>query len=93
MSDYVVLSARPYDFTNDKNERITGLKLSYVNPAVKQDGVIGFEPMIASVDANFEEQLRDIPGKYQMDFEVVTGPRNKPVVQLNKIEFVSPVSF
>ena len=93
MSDYLLLSARPYDFMNDKNERVQGVKLSYVNPNAKQDGVMGFEPMIASVSSDFEKQLEVLPGMYKMGFEVVSGLRNKPVVQLNLLEYVSPVSF
>jgi hypothetical protein len=91
MSNYVVLSARPYNFINDRNERVQGVKLSYLNPGVKKDDVMGFEPMIASVPSGFEAALVEVPGRYSMDFEVVSGQKNKPVLQLSSLDYIEPV--
>lgn len=93
MSRYIVLSARPYDFTNDRQERVQGLKLSYLNTDVRKDDVLGFEPMIASVPSGFEENLTEVPGRYNMEFEVVPGQKNRPVLQLCSLDFVEPVNF
>jgi len=93
IKEYVVLSARSYDFENDRRERVQGVKLSYINPNVKQEGVQGFEPMLATVPIDFKQYLEQLPGRYRMQFEIVTGPKNKPQLQLNGLEFVSPVEF
>jgi hypothetical protein len=93
MNEYILLSARPYDFMNDRQERIQGLKLSYVNPDIQQEGVMGFEPMIASVPAEYEQKLEQLPGRYRIGFEVVPGLKNRPVVRLSALEFVEALDF
>lgn len=93
MSEYIILSAREFDFTNDRQERVQGVKLSYINPKVQQEGVKGFEPMLASVPAVFADSLGHLPGRYRMSFEVVTGPKNKPQLQLTELECLAPVDF
>ncbi|MDD3962785.1 MAG: hypothetical protein PHT77_13105 [Bacteroidales bacterium] len=93
MSKYIILSARPYDFTNDKQERVQGLKLSYLNPGVQKEDVLGFEPMIASVPSGFEVNLSEVPGRYNMEFEVVSGQKNRPVLQLTSLDFIEPINF
>lgn len=91
MSQYVVLSARPFDFDNDRRERIQGVKLSYINPSVKQEGVEGFEPMLVTVPMEFMQSITEVPGRYDMAFEMVTGPKNKPALKLSDMRFVEPV--
>jgi len=93
MAKYIVLSAKPYDFVNDRQERVQGLKLSYINPKAKQENVMGFEPILASVPVEFEKSLVEVPGAYNMEFEVVTGSKNRAQLQLTEIEFIEAVGF
>ena len=94
MSKYIVLSKKPYDFNNDKNERVAGAKVAYLNkkPSAR-DGEQGHPPMIVSVSEEMATKLIEVPAIYDMDFEQVTGKNNKPELILTDLQFVSPIDF
>lgn len=95
MSKYMVLSVKPYDFQNDKGERIQGARVSYLNkkPSVR-DNELGFPPLQVSItNQNLLNELKQVPAIYDMEFEQVTGRNNKPELMLSEIEMVSPVDF
>lgn len=93
---YIVLSSKPYDFTNDKGERVNGVKIAYINKKpTSREGEYGHPPMITSCSVELVKgkQLDQCPAIYEMDFEQVTGKNNKPELMLCDLEFVSPVDF
>ncbi|MNM75146.1 hypothetical protein D3C81_869220 [compost metagenome] len=93
---YIVLSAKPYDFENNKGERINGVKISYVNrKPSSRDGEYGNPPMITtcSNDSIKGKRLEECPAIFDLDFEQVTGKNNRPELLLTDIEYIAPVDL
>lgn len=95
---YLVLSAKPYEFTNIKTgESIKGVSVSYVNkkPSLRNNE-FGYPPLIInsqSLDGFKDEDFKQIPAIFDMEFEQVTGKDHKPTLLLTGMEFVAPVDF
>lgn len=94
MSKCLVLSAKSYDFENDKGERIQGTKLSYISKNISsREGEKGHPPMIVSLSNTLAKCFTDVPAIYDLDFEQVPGKNNKPETILTDATYVSPVDF
>lgn len=95
MGKFLVLSVKPYDFENDKGERIQGARVSYLNrkPSAR-DNEEGFPPLIVTInDGDLVKELKQVPAIYDMEFEQVTGKNNRPELMLSSLEYVAPVDF
>jgi len=93
---YIVLSAKPYDFTNSNGENISGIKIAYINrKASVREGEYGNPPMITtcSLDTVRGKKLDLAPAVFDMEFEQVTGKNNKPELLLTDLEYIAPVDF
>jgi len=96
MSKYLILSAKPYDFTNDGGERIQGVKIAYLNKKPSsREGEYGYPPLLAtcSFDMTKGKRLEEVPAIFDMDFEQVTGKGNKAELFLTDLEYIAPVDF
>jgi hypothetical protein len=96
MSKYIVLSAKPYDFESSKGEKISGVRIAYINrKSSPRENEFGNPPMITkcSLDIVKGKRLEEAPAVFDMDFEQVTGKDNKPELLLTDLDFVAPVDF
>jgi hypothetical protein len=93
---YLVLSSKPYDFDNSKGEKVSGVKISYINrkPSARENEY-GNPPMITNCSLSLVKgkRLEETPAIFDMEFEQVTGQKNKPELLLTDLEYVSPVDF
>ncbi len=90
----LLLSARRYDFNDDKGKRVAGVKVSYVMGDVDaQDEERGLAPL--SINAPFElwPELVTLPGLYDVDFKQRPGANGKPTLQLVKVSLLQPLDF
>lgn len=95
MAKYLVLSAKPYDFENDKGDRIQGVKLSYVSKRPSsREGEKGHPPMIASVtNMDLANKIDIVPAIYDLEFEQVPGKNNKPELLLVDVSFLDSIDL
>lgn len=96
MSKYIVLSAKPYDFENAKGEKISGVKIAYINKKPSsREGEYGNPPLLTtcSLDVIKGKRLEETPAVFDMDFEQVTGKNNKPELFLTELDYVAPVDL
>ena len=96
MSKYIVLSAKPYDFENSKGEKISGVRIAYVNrKSSTREGEYGNPPLITtcSLDAIKGKRLEEAPAVFDLEFEQVTGKNNKPELLLTELDYIAPVDF
>lgn len=96
MSKHLVLSAKPYDFEDDKGKKVSGVRISYVNlKPSSRDGEFGNPPLITkcSLDAIIGVNLEQCPGIFDMQFEQVTGKYNKPELLLTELDFIAPADL
>ena len=92
MSKHLVLSMKHYDFNNDKNERIFGAKLFYINKKISsRDSEEGHAPLMVSLNnpVLIEKIKNKLPAICEMEFEQVTGKNNKPEIVLIDVEYIS----
>jgi hypothetical protein len=96
MSKYIVLSANPYDFENTKGDKISGVRIAYINrKSSSREGEFGNPPLITtcSLDIIKGKRLEECPAIFDMEFEQVTGKNNKPELFLTELEYIAPVDF
>lgn len=96
MSKYIVLSAKPYDFEDNKGKNISGVRISYINrKPSSRDGEYGNPPLITkcSLDVIKGKRLEECPAVFDLEFEQVTGKNNKPELLLTELDYVAPVDF
>jgi hypothetical protein len=92
--NYVILSARRYDFEDDKGKQVKGITLTYADPEeVAEDGRKGFTLLTINAPDEIWRQLRDEPALYRLDFRQRPGRGGKPVLQVVSCEYVQPFSL
>lgn len=95
MSKCLVLSIKPYDFENNKGERVQGAKVAYINKrATSRENEKGNPPLIVAIsNTEMLKEISEVPAIYDLDFEQVTGKANKPELVLSGIEYIHPVDL
>lgn len=92
--EVLLLSLKTYDFTNDKNERVQGAKISYVmTEKVQEDGLCGFPPIQTSINNETYKKISAVPGLYDFQFEMKPGKNNKAEMFLKDVNFVQEIDF
>lgn len=90
--NYLVLSARRYDFTDQTGVHRDGVTVTYADSGETNDGDRkGLELMQISAPVTLWHQLDAVPGFYRLDFRQRPGPKGRPTLQLVGVECVAPV--
>lgn len=94
MSKVIILGAKTYCFENDKKEIIEGAKISYLGElqSTKQNEV-GYMPLQSSLNLQTLATLKDIPGLYEVKYDMVPGRNNKPTLEISGFDFIKPVTL
>ncbi|HBD7648646.1 TPA: hypothetical protein KK776_001673 [Campylobacter jejuni] len=92
---YLVLGATHYDFVNrESGERLTGVKVTYVDQPENDAAKRGYIPMSITADEELWDQITVCPGIYEFDFGMkATKVGGKPVVVLKDINLVKDVKL
>lgn len=90
----VLLSARRYQFTDDKTGRpVEGVSLTYLTGDVDQtDDQRGMVPLSIAAPLDVFGSLQAVPGFYDMDFKQRAGKGGKPTLQCVSLRFKRPVT-
>lgn len=92
--DYLILSARMYDFTDQAGVHRDGVTVTYADVSEKPEGDRkGFSLLQISAPVGIWHQLAAVPGYYRMDFRQRPGPKGRPTLQLTDAQLVAPVAF
>jgi hypothetical protein len=94
---YLVLAAKPYEFSSKDGNLIKGVSVSYIQkkPSSRANE-FGHPPFIInsqSLDGFSKEDFKQIPAIFDMEFEQVTGKDHKPALVLTGMEFVAPIDL
>jgi len=94
MNKCIILGTKSYNFENDKKEKISGAKISYIleNKSTKESEN-GYLPLQASVKLEILGQLKEVPGVYDVQFGMVPGKNNKPTLDITGFNFIKPVDL
>ena len=93
---YLVLSAKPYEFNSKDGNLVKGMSVSYIQKKQSsRDNEFGHPPFIinSQIEDFKQDDLKQIPGIFDMDFEQVVGKDHKPALVLTGMEFVAPIDF
>lgn len=93
---YLVLSAKPYEFNSKDGNLVKGMSVSYIQKKPSsRENEFGHPPFIinSQLEDFKQDDLKQIPGIFDMDFEQVVGKDHKPVLMLTGMEFVAPIDF
>mgnify|MGYP001033811571 CR=1 FL=1 len=92
---YLVLGAKHYDFVNrETGERLTGVKITYVDQPENDAANRGYVPMSITADEDLWERITVCPAIYEFDFGMkATKVGGKPVVVLNDVKLVKEVKL
>jgi hypothetical protein len=95
MDRCIVLTARRYDFEDEKTgRRIEGVTLTYITgEAEEQENSRGQAVMQIPAPADLWHQLPTIPGVYAIDFRQRPGLKGRPTLQAVGVEFLSRVDL
>ncbi|MBY0264079.1 MAG: hypothetical protein K2P90_01390 [Holosporales bacterium] len=94
MSKHIVTAIKPFDFMDDKDKHISGVKVYYFDSEPETDGdALGYFPLNLTLPLEHAGKFVAVPGVYEMDFKQKSDAKGKPVLALRKIEYVSPVEF
>jgi hypothetical protein len=94
----LVLSVTRYNFTNtETGELIEGMKVSYVdceNPVVAQTNYRGIQRMeLGSPDQKNFNTFSQVPGIYDLSYDIVPGAKGKAVVRYKSAKFIKDYAF
>ena len=93
---YLVLSAKPYEFTSKDGNLVKGMSVSYIQKKQSsRDNEFGHPPFIinSQIEDFKKDDLKNIPGIFDMEFEQVVGKDHKPALMLTDMLFVAPIDF
>lgn len=92
MDKVIVLGhSKPYDFANESGERLTGVKVTFINAVPsEQNGCKGFLPLQISLDPLVLNDLKELPGIYEVAYAMKPGKNNAPVATISAFKFVKP---
>ena len=86
--EYLVLSARRYDFKDDGGKTVEGVTVNYCDLDEEPDGDrLGLTQLSISGPRETWAQLQAVPGFYRMDFKQRPGRGGKPTLQLVGLQF------
>lgn len=92
--NYLILSARQYDFKDDAGKQVSGVTLTYADPEEPAElGRKGLTLLTISVPSSLWPSLRSEPGLYRLDFKQRPGRGGKPVLQVVGCEYVGPFPY
>lgn len=87
----LVTGFKAYDFKNTDGEQVKGCKISYLGnkPSVKS-GEVGWTPMQVTCNSEILIDLKEVPGIYTAEFEMVPGKNNRPELAITGFNIVKP---
>jgi len=92
MERVVILSARRYDFEDERRNRIEGTTLTYLAEGQETDaGVKGILPVSISATPGVYSQLEAVPGVYDIDLRMRPGKGGKASVSVVGARFIEAV--
>lgn len=95
MPKFLILGARSYDFVNQETgERISGVKITYVDQPENDAINKGYTPMSVSADETLWNDLTSVPGIYDFDFGMkATKVGGAPKLVLHSVKLLKEVSL
>ena len=96
MSKFLVVEVNRYDFEDQKTGRqIRGVKVKFIDPKspIKENHMGNPVQAVTLQDLNRYNNYTAVPGIYEMNFEIVPGPGDKPAILCESEKLIKAVKF
>lgn len=90
---YLVLGVKKYDFQPDRGERLSGVKVTYVDQSENTPTHKGFPVMTVSGPVELFDQFSNLPGLYDLNFRQRPNSKGQPVLVLSSAKFINSVNI
>lgn len=93
MSKVLILGFKTYSFENEKKERVEGAKVTYISENKSSNmNETGYMPLQSSLNLEVvHASIKDVPGLYDVKYDMVPGRNNKPTLAITGFDFIKPV--
>lgn len=94
MSKVMVVGLKSYSFENDQKQRVEGARVSYLTPIESnKSNEVGYLPLQVTIPVNMISSFSEVPGIYDVNFDMVPGRNNKPEIAITGFDFVKSVDY
>lgn len=94
MNKVIVTGYKTYSFTNDNGQVVEGVKVSYLSSQkVIGQNKNGYLPMESTLNLKALGDFQEIPGVYEVNYQMIPGKGNKPTVEVGGFKFIKPADF
>lgn len=88
----MILSARRYEFDDEKSRRIEGTTVTYLADECSDDPMLkGMLPLTITAPVSVFHQLEALPGVYEIDLKMRPGKGGKAAISLVAARFCEPL--
>lgn len=91
MAKYIVSGYKPYNFVNADGEKVQGVKVFYLDEGIDENEH-GLFPLNISTSYDQLDNLKEVPGLYDLDFKQRRDQKGKPVVVLKSVSFLESLN-
>ncbi|MDP4179113.1 MAG: hypothetical protein Q8900_12335 [Bacillota bacterium] len=86
--------AKPFNFQTDGGDRLTGVKVSYINAYTSlKAGEEGHTPLQLTLNPLVLQQMVEFPAIYEVEYSMIPGKNNKPEPTISRFQFVKKVDL
>ena len=96
MEKVIVLGhGKPYDFKGTDGNQLKGVKVSYVSdvPLSGLDGAVGFLPIQVNLDPSVLNDIKQVPGLYEIGYAFKPGKNNRPEAVVNSLKLIKAIDI
>lgn len=94
MSKVIVTGIKSYSFKKDDGQVLEGVKVSYIGEVrASKQNENGYLPLQSSLNLECVKDFKEIPGLYDVKYDMVPGKGNKPTFAISGFNFIKPVNI
>lgn len=94
MSKVIVTGLKTYSFKKDDGQVLEGVKVSYIaREMAKGQNEKGYLPLQSSLNLQCLNDFKEIPGVYDVNYDMVPGKGNKPTLAITGFNFVKGIDL
>lgn len=94
MSKVIVTGLKSYSFKREDGQVLEGVKVSYLSEErAKNQNENGYLPLQSSLNLESLKDFKEVPGLYDVKYDMVPGKGNKPTLAITGFSFIKGVNL
>lgn len=92
MSKVIVTGIKSYSFKREDGQVLEGVKVSYIGEVrASKQNENGYLPLQSSLSLESVKDFKEVPGLYDVKYDMVPGKGNKPTLAITGFNFIKGV--